>query len=68
MTRLIFDTLSLLFFGLLLGAWLHARFGKPTVEGRWWDFALGLVILDETVTVVRGGLEGDPVTAMRRQE
>lgn len=45
MTRLIFDTLSLLFFGLLLGAWLHARFGKPTVEGRWWDLALGLVIL-----------------------
>ena len=57
MTRLIFDTLSLLFFGLLLGAWLHARFGKSTVEGGWWDFALGLVILDETVTVVRGGLE-----------
>ena len=23
---------------------------------------------NETVTVVRGGLEGDPVTAMRRQE
>lgn len=45
MTRLIFDTLSLLFFGLLLGAWLHARFGKSTVEGGWWDFALGLVIL-----------------------
>ena len=35
MTMLIFDTLSLLFFGLLLGARLHARFGKPTVEGGW---------------------------------
>lgn len=45
MTRLIFDTLSLLFFGLLLGAWLHARFGKPTVEGGWWDVALGLAMV-----------------------
>ena len=45
MTRLIFDTLSLLLFGLLLGAWLHARFGKPTVEGGWWDVALGLAMV-----------------------
>jgi hypothetical protein len=36
---------SPLFFGLLLGAWLHSRFGKPTVQGGWWDFALGLVIV-----------------------
>ena len=45
MTRPIFDALSLLFFGLLLGAWLHGRFGKPTFEGGWWNFAVGLAIV-----------------------
>ena len=48
---MIWDTLALLFVGMLLGAWLHARFGKPTVEGGWWDFALGLAL----VTMVRKG-------------
>ena len=45
MTRMIFDTLSLLVSGLMLGAWLHARFGKPIVEGGWWDVALGLAMV-----------------------
>jgi len=48
---MIWDTLTLLVSGLLLGAWLNARFGKPTVKGGWWDFVLGIVAVS---AVLRG--------------
>jgi len=45
MPRMIWDTLTLLVSGLLLGAWLHARFGKPIIKGGWWDFGLGIALV-----------------------
>lgn len=50
MTRMIWDTFTLLVSGLMLGAWLHARFGKPIVEGGLWDVAIGIAL----VTAVLG--------------
>jgi hypothetical protein len=45
MTRMIWDTLSLLVSSLVLGAWLHAKFGKPAIEGGLWDVAVGLAMV-----------------------
>ena len=45
MPRMIWDTLTLLVSGLLLGAWLHARFGKLIIKGGWWDFGLGIALV-----------------------
>jgi hypothetical protein len=42
---MIWDTLTLLASGLLLGAWLQARFGKPITQGGWWDVISGVILV-----------------------